>query len=315
MKYSEHGFAYQVETQQAGQTIGQYLKEKGYSRQIFIHLKKTEDGIRRNGRWAYTRDRLEAGDFLQTRLLEEVSLLHPEPVRLPFTVVYEDEHLLVAGKPEDMPVHPSMNNHGNTLANAVSYHAREKGEAYVYRCINRLDRDTTGLLVLAKHMLSAAVLYGQMRRREIRRTYLAVVKGRLEGPGVIDLPIGRKEGSAIERVVDPARGERAVTHYAPLEHGDGWTLVQCVLETGRTHQIRVHMSYIGHPLPGDFLYGTVDGSAERHLLHSWKLSFMHPVTGEPMEFTQPLPEDMKRYMRADREQKEGEKEHEISNDS
>ena len=162
MKYSEHGFAYQVETQQAGQTIGQYLKEKGYSRQIFIHLKKTEDGIRRNGRWAYTRDRLEAGDFLQTRLLEEVSLLHPEPVRLPFTVVYEDEHLLVAGKPEDMPVHPSMNNHGNTLANAVAYHAREKGEAYVYRCINRLDRDTTGLLVLAKHMLSAAVLYGQM---------------------------------------------------------------------------------------------------------------------------------------------------------
>ena len=106
-----------------------------------------------------------------------------------------------------------------------------------------------------------------------------------------------------------------MTHYAPLEHGDGWTLVQCVLETGRTHQIRVHMSYIGHPLPDDFLYGTVDGSAERHLLHSWQLSFMHPVTGEPMEFTQPLPEDMKRYMRADREQKEGEKEHEISNDS
>ena len=130
VKYSEHGFAYQVETQQAGQTIGQYLKEKGYSRQIFIHLKKTEDGIRRNGRWAYTRDRLEAGDFLQTRLLEEVSLLHPEPVRLPFTVVYEDEHLLVAGKPEDMPVHPSMNNHGNTLANAVlARHDRMKAMA------------------------------------------------------------------------------------------------------------------------------------------------------------------------------------------
>ena len=295
-----------MEARQAGQTIEQYLKERGYSRQILIRLKKTEDGIRRNGRWTYTRDRLEAGDLLQIRLLEEVSLLHPEPVRLPFTVLYEDEHLLVAGKPADMPVHPSMNNHGNTLANAAAYHAREKGEAYVYRCINRLDRDTTGLLVLAKHMLSAAVLYGQMRRREIRRTYLAIVKGRLDGPGVIDLPIGRKEGSAIERVVDPVRGEHAVTHYAPLAHGDGWTLVQCVLETGRTHQIRVHMSHIGHPLPGDFLYGAADESAERHLLHSWKLSFMHPVTGEPMEFTQPLPEDMKRYMRADREQKKGE---------
>ena len=297
MELPEHQFSYNIEASHAGRTIGQFLKEKGYSRQALIQLKQTEEGIRNNGRWAYTRDRLKEGDLLQIRLLEEVSAARTEPVCLPFAVVYEDEHLLVAGKPAGMPVHPSMNHHDNTLANAVAYHARERQEAYVYRCINRLDRDTTGLLILAKHMLSAAVLYGQMRRREIRRTYAAVVQGELKGPGRIDLPIGRKEGSAIERTVDRIHGERAVTYYEPLEAGDGWTLVQCRLETGRTHQIRVHMSHLGHPLLGDSLYGPAAGGAARQLLHSWKLSFVHPVTGEPMEFTQPLPEDMQQYFR------------------
>lgn len=200
-------------------------------------------------------------------------------------------------KPADMPVHPSMNNHDNTLANAVAAYAEEQGRHYPYRCINRLDRDTTGLLILAKHMLSAAVLYEEMRRREIRRTYLAIVRGRIEAPGIIDLPIGRKEGSAIERQVDQEHGERAVTHYTPLRHGVDWTLVQCTLETGRTHQIRVHMSHLGHPLPGDFLYGPKDPRMKRQPLHSWKLSFIHPITGARMEFTSPVPEDMNNYMR------------------
>lgn len=293
---SEHRFIYEIKDAESGQTIEAYLKCRGYSRQVLIHLKRTEDGIKRNGRRAYTRDHLRTGDRLEIRLLEEASG-QIEPVCLPFEIVYEDEHLIVVNKPADMPVHPSMNNHDNTLANAVAAYAKEHGEVYPYRCINRLDRNTTGLLILAKHMLSAAVLYGQMRRREIRRTYLAIVKGKIEQSGAIDLPIGRKEGSTIERTVDPEHGERAVTHYAPLKHGADWTLVQCTLETGRTHQIRVHMSHMGHPLPGDFLYNPKDRSMDRQLLHSWKLSFVHPMTGERMEFVQPVPKDMEDYMR------------------
>lgn len=289
-------FSYVADSCEAGMTVEQFLKKRGYSHQVLVHLKKTEGGILVDGVWAYTRDRLREGSRLDIRLAEDETSEQIEPVRLPFDVVYEDADLMVVNKPADMPVHPSMNNHDNTLANAIVWYCREKGECFPYRCINRLDRNTTGLLIIAKHMLSAAVLYGQMRERKIHRTYLALVKGRIEEPGVIDLPIGRKEGSAIERVVDTEHGERAVTHYKPLKKGEGWTLVQCILETGRTHQIRVHMSRIGHPLPGDFLYCPDDHTMDRQPLHSWKLSFAHPITGEMMEFEQPMPEDMIRYM-------------------
>lgn len=308
----EHQFTYRIEAQEAGQTIEYFLKRRGYSRQILIQLKKTPDGILRNGIWAYTRDRLEACDKLTIRLVEKMSSEQIEPVSLPFGVVYEDTDLLVVNKPAKMSIHPSMNHHNDTLANAVAAYALKKGETYPYRCINRLDRDTTGLLILAKHMLSAAILYEQMRERKIQRTYLALVKGRIEASGVLDLPIGRKPSSTIERIIDYEHGERAVTHYTPIRTGDNWTLLKCILETGRTHQIRVHMSAIGHPLPGDFLYGPEDTEAERQLLHSFRLSFTHPITKEPMVFTEPLPEDMKAYMNSD---SKGDYLYEISDDT
>lgn len=292
----ERHFTYEADSFENGLTVEQFLKKRGYSHQVLVHLKKTENGILLNYNWAYTRDKVSAGSRLDIRLAEEDASDQIEPVSLPFEIVYEDEDLMVVNKPKDMPVHPSMNNHDNTLANAVAAYCLEKGERFPYRCINRLDRNTTGLLIIAKHMLSAAVLYAQMRDRKIHRTYLALVTGHLYKPGVIDLPIGRKEGSAIERRIDPEHGERAVTHYTPLQWGDGWTLVQCVLETGRTHQIRVHMAHLGHPLPGDFLYNPDDCTMDRQPLHSWKLSFAHPVTGEAMEFVQELPEDMICYM-------------------
>lgn len=296
----ERHFTYRVDKAEADLTIKEFLRSRGYSRQVLGQLKQTENGIQKNGAAACMWEHLSEGDRLDVRLVEEQASIQIEPVHLPFDIVYEDDDLMVVNKPADMPVHPSMNNHGNTLANAVAWYCQDKGEPFVYRCINRLDRNTTGLLILAKHTLSAAVLYGQMRERNIHRTYLALVKGRIEKAGTVDLPIGRCEGSAIERRVDPEGGERAVTHYKPLQWGDGWTLVQCELETGRTHQIRVHMSYIGHPLPGDFLYCPGDHSMERQPLHSWKLRFTHPITGQLMEFEQPLPEDMGKYMDCDK---------------
>ncbi len=293
--YNERRFSYMAGEAEQGMAVGQFLKERGYSRHALTLLKQTEGGILCNGREVYLSQLLRKGDRMDLFLKEEVPE-EIEPVELPFGIVYEDDDLMVVDKPADMPVHPSMKNHDNTLANAAAWYGRTKGDSFVYRCVNRLDRDTTGLLILAKHILSATGLYGQMRAREIRRTYLAIVKGMIREEGTIDLPVGRKEDSAIERMIDLEHGERAVTHYRPVRHGKDWTLIKCRLETGRTHQIRVHMSSFGHPLIGDFLYGRREEQMPRQALHSWKLSFVHPIMGRPMEFVSPLPPDMQKYI-------------------
>ena len=292
--YNERRFSYMAGEAEQGMAVGQFLKERGYSRHALTLLKQTEGGILCNGREVYLSQPLRKGDRMDLFLKEEVPE-EIEPVELPFGIVYEDDDLMVVDKPADMPVHPSMKNHDNTLANAAAWYGRTKGDSFVYRCVNRLDRDTTGLLILAKHILSATGLYGQMRAREIRRTYLAIVKGMIREEGTIDLPVGRKEDSAIERMIDLEHGERAVTHYRPVRQGKDWTLIECRLETGRTHQIRVHMSSFGHPLIGDFLYGSREEQMPRQALHSWKLSFVHPIMGRPMEFVSPLPPDMQKY--------------------
>ena len=293
--YNERRFSYIAGEAEQGMAVGQFLKERGYSRHALTLLKQTEGGILCNGREVYLSQPLRKGDRMDLFLKEEVPE-EIEPIELPFGIVYEDDDLMVVDKPADMPVHPSMKNHDNTLANAAAWYGRTKGDSFVYRCVNRLDRDTTGLLILAKHILSATGLYGQMRAREIRRTYLAIVKGMIREEGTIDLPVGRKEDSAIERMIDLEHGERAVTHYRPVRQGKDWTLIECRLETGRTHQIRVHMSSFGHPLIGDFLYGSREEQMPRQALHSWKLSFVHPIMGRPMEFVSPLPPDMQKYI-------------------
>ena len=193
-----------------------------------------------------------------------------------------------------MPVHPSIGNYTNTLANAAAFYFQERGEFCPFRCINRLDRDTSGALVLAKNALSAAILSAQMRNREIRRTYLAVVRGVTPPSGTISAPIGRVSDSVIQRQVDPEYGETAVTHYERLAVRNDHSLLEIHLETGRTHQIRVHMGYIGHPLPADYLYCPVYDHFKRQPLHSYQLNFLHPLTGKDLCFTAPVPHDMTR---------------------
>ena len=218
----------------------------------------------------------------------------PRPV--PFSVVFEDHDILVVDKPADTPIHPSIGNYENTLANGIAWYFAQKDEPFVYRCINRLDRDTTGLIVLAKHALSAAILSKAMRSREIHRTYQAFALGETDPSGTIDAPIVRLDGSLIQRTVDFSAGERSVTHYRTLAHYSGFSHLELNLETGRTHQIRVHMSYIGHPLLGDTLYNEAPGAFPRQALHSATLSFVHPITGEPLTFHAPLPEDMQSFL-------------------
>ena len=246
----------------------------------------------------YAGYRLKAGETVEVALPEEEDSGNIVPVKLPLSIVYEDEDILVINKDAGVPIHPSQGHYDNTLANAVSWYFREKGEAFTYRVINRLDRDTTGLLILARHMLSACILSEQMAGRRIRREYRAIVLGHTPEEGTVDSPIARAEGSTIERRVDPEAGERAVTHYRTLLYNEkkDLSLVSLSLETGRTHQIRVHMRSIGHPLPGDFLYCPDYRYIGRQPLHSYLLRFQHPITGKEMEFTAGLPEDMERLL-------------------
>ena len=183
--------SYVVEPEFDGYTIEKYLKLKRYSHGCIVYLKKTEEGIKRNGVWAYTKDKLKTGDLLETVFLEEDSSENIVAVEMPLDIVYEDEDILVINKPSDTPIHPSQGNYDNSLANGVKYYYEKQGVNFVFRCINRLDRDTTGLVVIAKNMLSGAALNLAMVNREIHRTYLAVVKGKLPENGSIDFRIAR----------------------------------------------------------------------------------------------------------------------------
>lgn len=287
---------YRISVKEAGRTIKDFLKEKGYSRQNIVELKKMPESILVDGRWEYVTYSLQEGDVLRIQIKETASSEKIIPVNLPFPIMYEDEDILVVNKPLDMPTHPSLNNYDNSLANAAAYYFRCKGQKFCFRCINRLDRDTTGLTILAKHMVSCSILQEDMLKRSIKREYLAIVDGIItEDEGTIDAPIGRKDGSTIERMVDYEKGEHAVTHYKVLARKKDITLVSLILETGRTHQIRVHMASIGHPLIGDFLYHPEDKRMKRQALHAWHLVFTHPITKQEMSWEAPIPEDMKTF--------------------
>lgn len=297
-----HTFHYTIGTE-AGRTVGQFLSNQGYSRHLIIRLKRSPKGICINGIHAYTTQILAAFDHLTIRLEESRHSELIVPAAMPLEIVYEDSHLMVINKAANVPVHPSQGNFDCTLANGVAHYFKEQGVPFVFRVVNRLDRDTTGLLILAKHGLSSCILSKQMREHRITRTYLAVVSGLL-GPGTkgtITAPIARSESSAIERCVDYERGESAATHYRSLACNKelNCSLIRLRLETGRTHQIRVHMKSAGYPLLGDFLYNPDYRLFQRQSLHSWKLEFEHPITGVPLSFTAPVPDDFPVALRPD----------------
>lgn len=273
----------------------QYLRRRGFSYQNLTQLKKMPESILINGVWSYMRTPLHSGDILTVHIRETESSPNIPPVELPLDIVYEDEDIIVVNKPAGMPVHPSLNNYRNSLANALMYYYQQQEKPFIFRCTNRLDRDTSGLTVIAKHMVSSSILSSMTARHEIEREYLAVVRGSVvPSSGTIDAPIGRTGSSLIERKIDFEHGERAVTHYHVVKEENGHSLVSLILETGRTHQIRVHMKYIGFPLVGDYLYNPDMEYIQRQALHSCRLSFRHPITGKHMEFTADLPEDMDR---------------------
>ena len=291
----ERKLEYSITNEFHNKTIEQFLKAQEFPHQAIVQLKKTENGIVLNGVWTYVNQKLSDGDILQLYLVENVSVSSIEPLYVPIAILYEDEDLLVIDKPADMPVHPSMNHHEGTLANGLMYYFREKGEAFTFRAVNRLDRDTSGLTLVAKHLLSGGILSRQISTKSVRRSYHAICSGRIPESGTIDAPIARVAESTIERCVNYANGERAVTHFCRLAYDaeKDLSLVKLHLETGRTHQIRVHLKHIGHPIIGDFLYNPDYRFCNRQALHSATLTFTHPITKKEMHFASPLPEDLK----------------------
>lgn len=291
---------YKIEEQHNGKCISMFLQEKEYSRAVIIELKKTKTGIQKNGTWAGVNEILNTGDILEICLTEQGASENIVPKELQLDILYEDEDILVVNKPYDTPIHPSVNNYNNTLANGVVHYYQQQNKPYIFRCINRLDRDTTGVTILAKNLISASILSKRMKERGLSRTYVAFVEGITKEEGTINLPIGREEGTIIKRKIDEKEGKHAITHYCKLEElqveGKAVSVVALQLETGRTHQIRVHMASIGHPLLGDFLYNESNHMLTRQALHAASCAFYHPITGEYKRITAPLPKDMAMLM-------------------
>ena len=291
----KRSFRYHITEKDAGKTVGVFLSEREYTPTCIKFLKKAENLITVNGKWEFVNKVLQENDILETVFLDDENSENTPSVEMPLDIVYEDEDVLVLNKPPKLPIHPTKGYEYHSLANGVVHYYEKQGIPFVFRSINRIDKDTTGLVIVAKNMLSGSILGEAMRNREIRRTYLAVTEGELPERGTIDLPIGRREGSAVERCIDE-NGAKAVTHYERLHYANGHSLAQIRLETGRTHQIRLHMRAIGHPLPADVLYNQNFTVIERHALHSWKLEFPHPITKEILCFEQEMPEDMKKIL-------------------
>ena len=288
--------SYDIDSHSEGLRVEQFLRRKGYSAQNLSTIKRMPESILVNGVHYYMKQTLKAGDRLLVRIQETESSRNIPPVCAPLSVVYEDEDLIVIKKPgrDADPSFPDQ--YTNSLANALAWYYQQQGKPFIFRCCNRLDRDTSGLTVVAKHLVSGNILSTMTKKKEVRREYLAVVRGHIvPESGTISAPLARKGGTIIERVVDFDRGEPAVTHYL-IQEANGHSLVALQLETGRTHQIRIHLKHLGFPLVGDYLYNPDMEYISRQALHSFRLSFPHPITGEAMDFTAPLPEDMRNIL-------------------
>lgn len=287
-------FEFKITDEYSGMTVSDILRGRyEMSGSLIKDLKKYADGLLLNNEHIRTVDTVKPGDILRITMHDKSSeTIEPEDMKL--DIVYEDEDILIINKPSGIPTHPSQGHFTGTLANGVAAHYIKNGEEHTFRAVNRLDKDTSGLMCVAKNSYSHARLVSGIKNSSLRRKYRAIVIGTPDDCGVIDAPIDREDG--LKRCVADT-GKNAVTHYRLLESHGGYSLVELELETGRTHQIRVHMAYIGHPLLGDWLYGKEDKELFlRQALHSSYLELIHPVTFEKLCFCAELPDDMREFL-------------------
>ncbi|HDR4725773.1 RluA family pseudouridine synthase [Bacillus cereus group sp. Sample62] len=281
-----------------GISIDSLLKIEWEIPKKLLHQLRMEKGVTVNGEQRRWNELLKEGDKLQVHMfMEEEYDVEPEYGEL--DVIYEDDHVLIVNKPEKMDTHPAEKGGTGTLANLVAFHFQMQGLETKVRHIHRLDKDTTGGVVFAKHRIAGAIMDRLLMERKIKRTYAALVEGKVKGKqGTIDAAIGRDRHHATRRRVSP-KGDQAITYYKVEKYfkKQNATFVTLQLETGRTHQIRVHMSYHGNPLVGDVLYGGQTKYMSRQALHAMKIHFLHPITKEEIEVDVPFPIKLNNIMK------------------
>lgn len=296
MEDLKNGGIRMLSCQEEGMRLDRYLAEQipDLTRSYLQKLLK-ENLAEVNGKIVKANYKVKKGDQISLEL-PEVQKPEAFPENIPLDILYEDEDVLLVNKPKGMVVHPAAGHLSGTLVNGVLYHCRGQlsGINGVLRpgIVHRIDRDTTGVLVVCKNDRAHQSLAAQLKEHSITRKYRAIVLGSLKEDGTVNAPIGRHPVDRKKMAVNRKNGKEAVTHYHVLEELKGYTYIECQLETGRTHQIRVHMASIGHPLLGDSVYGPSQCpfSLEGQCLHAMVLGFLHPSTGVYMEFESPLPE-------------------------
>jgi 23S rRNA pseudouridine1911/1915/1917 synthase len=293
----EKSYEWQVEDARAGQRVDKFVTAQGEWSRSLVQSWIAEKRVTVNARAVKANYRLQRGDRVALRVPPPEHLA-VTPEEIPLDIVYEDADIVVVNKPRGMVVHPAPGHHTGTLVHALLAHCGNLSTINgVYRpgIVHRIDKDTSGLLVAAKNDSAHASLASQLSAHTVERSYTAIVHGDMgHERGTVDAPIGRNPNQRQEMAVVRKNGKRAVTHFVVREKFKGYTLVDCRLETGRTHQIRVHMAFIGHPLVGDPKYGPKKNrfSIQGQALHARTLGFTHPRTGEEMTFEAPLPQDM-----------------------
>ena len=270
--------------------IRQVLREKfGISERLLTKLKKSKKIFLNDSNKIYMDMYVKPNDKISVNLDFDEDNSNIIPVKMDLKILYEDESIIIVDKPANMPVHPSLNHYEDSLSNGIKYYFNALGLKRKIRPINRLDKNTSGIVIFAKNE------YIQDRLNKYHKEYLAIVVGKLLGSGIIDKPIARKEDSIIERCID-SNGEKSITEYEVIQNfkvnNANLSLVKCILHTGRTHQIRVHMKSIGHPILGDTLYGNYSELINRQALHAYKICFIHPITKKEIEITSSIPNDM-----------------------
>ena len=285
--------SYQIDKDEHYDNVLHVLKEQFLLSDRLITKLKKANKIYLNSLPTYTKKSVTVGDTVSVLIDFEEDNSNIVASNIPLNIIYEDDYLLVLNKPANIAIHPSILHFDNSLSNGVKFYFDKLGLKKKIRIVNRLDRNTSGIVVFAKNEYIQECLIKQMKTKELKKEYLAIAKGILESKsGTLNFPIARKEGSIIERTVS-SDGDSAITHYDVVKEFNNLSLVHIVLETGRTHQIRVHFSHIGHPILGDTLYGSPSKLINRQALHSYKLTFIHPVTKKVVSLEAPLPNDIK----------------------